>query len=141
MIAAPVLITIWIVWWFISWVDGFIKPLIPWQYNPDHYLPFPIPGFGLLVALVALTLLGLFAANLIGRTLVNFGELAFERTPVVSTIYRGSRQIFETFFSAGSKPFRSVGPDRVSAARRLVAGVHRHQGQWGDRREAQRRDR
>lgn len=109
VIAAPVLITIWIVWWLVSWVDGFIKPMIPWQYNPDHYLPFPVPGFGLLVALIALTLLGLFAANLIGRTLVSFGELAFERTPVVSTIYRGSRQIFETFFSTGSKPFRSVG--------------------------------
>src|SRR6185295_4694219 len=74
VIAAPVGITLWIIWWFVSWVDNRIRPLIPARYSPETYLPFPLPGFGLVVALLALTLLGFLAANIVGRQLVSAGE-------------------------------------------------------------------
>jgi uncharacterized membrane protein len=109
VLVAPIFITLWIVWFLVGWVDGLIKPLIPWQYNPDNYLPFPIPGFGLLVGLVALTLIGALAANLVGRTLIGFGERLLERMPLVRTIYRASKQIFETVFSGSAKSFQRAG--------------------------------
>jgi len=109
VLVAPVFLTLWIVWVLVSWVDGWIKPLIPRQYNPDAYLPFPVPGFGLLVALVALTLIGFLTANLAGRTLVNFGERILDRMPLIRTIYRGSKQIFETVFSGSAKSFQQAG--------------------------------
>ena len=56
MVTAPIAITIWLVWWFVSLVDGWIKPFIPDIYNPDHYLPFPVPGVGLVAALIAITI-------------------------------------------------------------------------------------
>ena len=45
-------------WWFINVTDAWIKPFVPAAYLPDTYLPFPLPGFGLIVGIIALTLLG-----------------------------------------------------------------------------------
>ncbi len=50
IICAPLAITAYLVWSFIEWVDGWVKPYIPQVYNPDNYLPFSVPGFGLIVA-------------------------------------------------------------------------------------------
>ena len=75
VIVGPVTITLWIMWGVIHWIDAWIKPLLPNSFNPDTYLPFPVPGLGLVVAVVGLTLIGALAANLFGRTLVSSGEL------------------------------------------------------------------
>jgi uncharacterized membrane protein len=108
VIAAPVGITAWIIWTFVSWVDSRIKPLIPARYSPETYLSFPLPGFGLVVALVALTLLGFLTANLVGRRMVNAGERLLERMPIVRPLYRGLKQVFETLFSQSGSTFRKV---------------------------------
>ena len=68
-----------------------------------------IPGTGLIVAFVALTLLGFLTANLIGRKLVDFGESLLNRMPIVRPIYRTAKQIFETLFSKSETSFRRVG--------------------------------
>ncbi|ACA20522.1 protein of unknown function DUF502 [Methylobacterium sp. 4-46] len=109
IVAGPLAITIYITWWCISLIDGWVKPLVPATYLPDHYLPFNIPGLGLLIAFVGLTLLGAFTANLVGRSVVEFGEVLLARTPVISGLYRGLRQVFETLFSTSGTSFRTVG--------------------------------
>ena len=70
VITAPIAITIWATYWFVTFFDAWVKPFIPALYNPDNYLPFQVPGFGLVFALVAITLIGALAANLVGRTLL-----------------------------------------------------------------------
>lgn len=109
IVAGPLAITIYITWWFIALIDGWVKPLVPASYLPDHYLPFSIPGLGLVIAFVAVTLLGFLTANLVGRSVIEFGEVLLARTPVISGLYRGLRQIFETLFSANGTSFRTVG--------------------------------
>ncbi|KQP04828.1 hypothetical protein ASF26_10475 [Methylobacterium sp. Leaf93] len=109
IVAGPLAITIYITWWFISLIDGWVKPLVPASYLPDHYLPFSIPGIGLVIAFIAVTLLGFLTANLVGRSVVEFGEVLLARTPVISGLYKGLRQIFETLFSANGTSFRTVG--------------------------------
>ena len=109
IVAGPLAITIYITWWIIALIDGWVKPLVPASYLPDHYLPFSIPGLGLVIAFVAVTLLGFLTANLVGRSVVEFGEVLLARTPVISGLYRGLRQIFETLFSANGTSFRTVG--------------------------------
>ncbi|GEP03684.1 membrane protein [Methylobacterium oxalidis] len=109
IVAGPLAITIYITWWFITLIDGWVKPLVPASYLPDHYLPFSIPGLGLVIAFVAVTLLGFLTANLVGRSVIEFGEVLLARTPVISGLYKGLRQIFETLFSANGTSFRTVG--------------------------------
>jgi uncharacterized membrane protein len=109
VVAGPVAITLYLTWWFVTWVDGLVRPFVPIAYRPETYLPFGLPGSGLIVAVIALTLLGFFAANLIGRTLVDFGENLLGRIPAVRAIYRGLKQVFETLFSGHGSSFRRVG--------------------------------
>jgi uncharacterized membrane protein len=109
VVAGPVAITLYLTWWFVTWVDGLVRPFVPSTYRPETYLPFGLPGSGLVVAVVALTLLGFLTANLIGRTLVDLGERLLGRIPAVRAIYRGLKQVFETLFSGNGSSFRRVG--------------------------------
>lgn len=111
LIVGPVTITLYIMWWVINWIDAWVKPLLPAHYNPDTYLPFPIPGLGLLVAFLGLTLIGALAANLLGRTLVSSGELMMSRTPIVRNVYGAIKQIFESVISTSgpNQNFQKVG--------------------------------
>jgi uncharacterized membrane protein len=108
VVAGPLAITAWLIWSFITWVDGVVRPLIPPVYRPESYLPWPIPGTGLIVAFVALTLLGFLTANLVGRKLVALGESLLSRMPIVRPIYKTMKQIFETLFSKTGSSFRKV---------------------------------
>jgi uncharacterized membrane protein len=108
VVAGPIAITIWLIWSFVTWVDGFVRPLIPPAYRPETYLPWPVPGTGLIIAVVLLTLLGFLTANLVGRSLVELGEKLVNRMPIVRPIYRTMKQIFETLFSKSGSSFRKV---------------------------------
>ena len=111
VIVGPVTITVYIMWGLIHWIDAWIKPLLPTTYNPDTYLPFPLPGLGLVIAIVGLTLIGALAANLLGRSLVSTGELMMSRTPIVRNVYGAIKQIFESVISTAgpNQSFQKVG--------------------------------
>jgi uncharacterized membrane protein len=109
VVCAPLAITLYIAWSFIGWVDSWVKPYIPARYSPDTYLPFTIPGFGLIVALVLTTLIGFLTANFVGRAVVGFGERLLGRMPLVRGIYRSLKQIFETVLSNKGDMFDQVG--------------------------------
>ena len=109
IVAGPVAVTLWLIWWFVTWVDNLVRPFIPSVYRPETYLPIQIPGTGLITAFFALTLLGFLTANLIGRKLVDFGESLLNRMPIVRPIYRTAKQIFQTLFSNAGSSFRRVG--------------------------------
>jgi uncharacterized membrane protein len=109
IVAGPIAITVWLIWSFVTWVDDLVRPFIPIAYRPETYLPVKIPGFGLIIAFLALTVLGFLTANLVGRTLFEIGEAFVERVPIVRPIYRGLKQVFETLFSKSGSTFRTVG--------------------------------
>jgi uncharacterized membrane protein len=109
IVAGPVAVTAWLVWWFVTWVDNWVRPFIPTAYRPETYLPVDIPGFGLVIAFVALTLLGFLTANLVGSRLISLGEQVLNRMPIVRPIYRTAKQIFQTLFSGSGSSFRKVG--------------------------------
>lgn len=108
ILVGPLYITINLTWWLINWVDGVMRPFIPLWLRTETYLPFRVPGVGLVVAFVSLTLLGFLTANLVGRTLVEFSENLLNRMPVVRPIYKTMKQIFETLFSKSGSSFRKV---------------------------------
>ncbi len=108
LVTAPISITIWLAWEFVSFVDDRVTPLIPPNWNPETYLPFGLPGLGVVVVVLGLTVIGFVTAGLAGRTLVHMGERILDRTPLVRGIYGAVKQIVETVFKEQSNAFREV---------------------------------
>jgi uncharacterized membrane protein len=108
LVTAPVAITFYIVWLIVSFVDVRVSGLIPARYNPETYLPFGIPGLGLLIAVIALILIGALTAGYVGRIVVRLSDAALARMPVVRSIYGATKQIFETVLAQKSTAFRQV---------------------------------
>lgn len=113
IVAAPISITVYVTWSIIEWFDEQFLPLIPDL--PPHIaerlklpfdLPFEIPGLGLIVALVGLTVIGFLTANLLGRSIVKFGERLVDRMPIVRGIYNVLKQLFETVLTDSSQAFQ-----------------------------------
>lgn len=109
IICAPLAITAYLVRSMIGWVDGWVKPYLPTVYNPDTYLPFDVPGFGLIVAVFFITMVGFLTANFVGRSIVKFGENLLHRTPLIRGVYKALKQIFETVLSNKESMFTRVG--------------------------------
>lgn len=109
IIVGPVGITLYVIWWFINLIDAWVKPWVPQVYLPETYLPFSVPGVGLIFSITILMIIGALTANLFGRTLVNYGEMMLDRMPVVRNVYRALKQIFETVLSQSGTSFQKVG--------------------------------
>jgi len=113
LVSAPLAITFGLAWWFIEFVDSKVIPLIPAHYNPESYLPvgyqeYGIPGFGLLVIIVFITVVGWFTTNFAGRALIKLYERILGRIPAVRSIYGAVKQILETVLANQSNAFRQA---------------------------------
>ena len=108
IVTAPISITLYVSWQFIAFIDRQVTPMIPPIYNPETYLPFGLPGLGLVVMVVVLMIIGALAAGFVGRWFMRISEHLLARMPVVRTIYSALKQVFETVFAEKSKAFREV---------------------------------
>jgi|SRR5215469_2875532 len=108
LVTGPIAFTLWITWSIIDFIDRAVSHLVPTSYNPGTYFPFNIPGFGLVVAAVALTLIGWLTAGYAGRLLLRLSDRIMKRMPVVRGIYGAFKQIFETVLAKRSNTFREV---------------------------------
>jgi uncharacterized membrane protein len=108
LITAPISITVYTAWLVVDYIDSAVTGLIPTQYNPNTYLPFAIPGLGILILVTLLTLVGFLTANFLGRMMVRLGERIVARLPVIRSFYSAVKQIFETVFSKQTHSFREV---------------------------------
>lgn len=114
LVTAPVAITLAVATWLIRFVDSRIVYLIPAQWNPDTYLKdhlgveVGLPGLGVLVLLVVISLIGWLTAGYVGRSVVRLGENMVARMPVVSSVYGAIKQIFETVLAQKSQAFRQA---------------------------------
>lgn len=108
LVTAPVAITFYMAYKFIFWVDRLVNQVLPPQYKFDNILPVTIPGVGLVVAVVVLTVVGMFAAGFMGRFFLKLGEWIVYKMPLISTVYSLLKQVFETFFSPKTQAFKKV---------------------------------
>lgn len=108
LMTAPIGITFYFAWLVVDFFDNRVKPLIPAAYNPETYLPFGVPGLGLVVFLVFLIFIGWVAAGLLGRWFVRATEHLLNRMPIIRSVYSAIKQIVETIVSHQSETFRQV---------------------------------
>ena len=112
VVAAPVGITIALVYWFVTGpmakLDAFVKDSLPSGGTLVEQFLQVLPGFGVLIAFIALVLLGALAKNFIGRSFINIGERFVEALPVVRTLYRFFKNVFETALQQSDRSFKEV---------------------------------
>ena len=107
LVLVPLMATGYALYLLFRWVDKILL-LIPEPYRPESYLPFPIPGLGLLVVLMTLFLAGFLVRNLLGRKIVALGERIMSYIPFVSPLYQAVKQLLETIFRKDDKYRRVV---------------------------------
>ena len=107
LVLVPGVITVWVLNWIISTLDQTLY-LLPQAWQPDHLLGMHIPGFGVLLTLAVLLVIGAIASNFVGRKLVQWGDAVITRIPVVRSIYSSVKQVSDTVFSDSGNAFRTA---------------------------------
>ena len=102
LVTAPIAITIYLAVELFKWVDSSVTNFIPEKYNPETYLPYGLPGLGVLLLIVTLVLIGMLTTNILGRWLMGVGQRIISRVPVVSGIYSSLKKLFETLLGEGN---------------------------------------
>jgi uncharacterized membrane protein len=114
LVTAPIGITIALAVWVVTVIDNQVVPLIPYRYNPATYIKeylgvdIGLPGLGVAVLAIVITLIGAFTAGLIGRWVVRLGENLLDRMPIVRSLYKLTKQIFQTVLQNQSNAFRQA---------------------------------
>lgn len=108
LVTAPVAITFYMAYKLIFWIDRMVNQILPPQFKFDTILPFTIPGVGLVVLILALILVGMFAAGFMGKFFLRLGEWLVYKMPLISSVYSVLKQVFETFFSSKAQAFSKV---------------------------------
>lgn len=107
LVIVPLGITAWVLQWIIGTLDQTLL-ILPGNWQPDKLLGFHIPGFGVLLALSILLLVGAVASNFMGKKLVIWGDALLGRIPVVRSIYTSVKQVSDTLFSESGNAFRTA---------------------------------
>ena len=107
LVIVPGVITAWVLNWIVSTLDQTLQ-ILPGAWQPDKLLGFHIPGFGVLLTLLILLVVGAIASNFAGRKLVQWGDALVSRIPVVRSIYSSVKQVSDTLFSDGGNAFRKA---------------------------------
>ena len=108
LVTVPISLTVWLALELLAFVDARVVPLIPDRWNPDSYLPFSIPGLGLLVLVMFLILVGMIAAGVLGRAMTSLADRFVGQLPVARSIYSATKQIIETIIAQQNSAFRDV---------------------------------
>ena len=107
LVLVPLGITAWLLNWFIATLDQTLQ-ILPGNWHPDKLIGVHIPGFGVLLALVIVLIIGAVASNFFGKKLVSLWNLLLNRIPIVRSIYSSVKQVSDTLFSENGNAFRKA---------------------------------
>jgi uncharacterized membrane protein len=107
-----------LIWTVTGWFDGWVLNFVPRAYHPGeiinrllgyndpaNQLPVNVRGIGVVIFLIFTVIVGWLAKGLLGRSFIKWAETLVDRTPVVSSIYNGLKQIAETVFAQSETSF------------------------------------
>ena len=104
VVLVPIGITLYLTKFFIS----ISSKLIPYNLNPNNYLPFAIPGLEILLSVIFITVIGGISLSFIGKRILQFVNDLFKRIPILRTIYSAIGQMTESFAPNKSSNKKSV---------------------------------
>ena len=107
LVLVPLIITVWVLNWVVSTLDQTLQ-ILPAAWHPDRLLGVHVPGFGVLLALAIVLVIGAAASNFMGRRLVAWWDALLGRIPIVRSIYSSVKQVSDTLFSENGNAFRKA---------------------------------
>ncbi|MDO8455982.1 MAG: DUF502 domain-containing protein [Burkholderiaceae bacterium] len=107
LVLVPLAITLFVLDWIVGVLDQTLL-ILPVAWHPDRLLGLHIPGFGVLLTLVIVLLMGAIASNFLGKRLVLLGNALLSRIPIVRSIYSSVKQVSDTLFSENGHAFRKA---------------------------------
>ena len=99
VVLIPIGITAYLTIFFIS----ITSKILPKEINPNHYLPYDIPGIEILTSVILITLIGWLSLSFLGRKLLVILNTVLKRIPILRTIYSAIGQMTETFTNTDKK--------------------------------------
>ena len=103
----PIVVTVLLFRFLIALMDQTLI-LLPSQIRPEAVIGFNLPGLGLILTLLVLIVTGIFAANFVGKSMVNFGEKIFKKIPIVRSVYSAAKNFADIVFSDTGQSFKKV---------------------------------
>ena len=103
-VVLPFVVTVWLLWLVVTFIDNNVEPLIPQRLN--FFTEFP--GGGVLIAVAVLTLVGALAGNLVGRWVVGAADRSIANLPLVRSIYGGVKQVFKQIATPERTSFKQA---------------------------------
>jgi uncharacterized membrane protein len=103
----PAAVTFAVLRWIVGTLDATLL-ILPGSWQPDRLIGYHIPGFGVLLTLAILLIVGAVVSNFFGRRIVKWGDQLVTRIPVVRSIYSSVKQVSDTLFSPGGNAFRTA---------------------------------
>ena len=93
VVLIPIGITIYLTFFIIS----ISSKILPKEINPNHYLPYNIPGLEILISLLLITLIGWLSLSFLGKKLLDLFNNILKKIPILRTIYSAIGQMTQTF--------------------------------------------
>jgi uncharacterized membrane protein len=100
-------ITLWVITGILGVMDR-VLVIIPARFHPHTYLPFKVPGLGLILTLIVVMLTGILVKNYVGRRVVDLGEYVLSSIPFVRPIYAAVKQLSQAAFGDSQDAFKRV---------------------------------
>ncbi|MBH2019277.1 DUF502 domain-containing protein [Polaromonas sp.] len=107
LVLVPLAITLAVLNWIVTTLDQTLL-ILPGAWHPDRLLGFHLPGFGVLLTLGIVLLMGALASNFLGKKLLMLGNALLRRIPIVRSIYSSVKQVSDTLFSENGNAFRKA---------------------------------
>jgi uncharacterized membrane protein len=107
LVLVPLAITAWVLNIIIGTLDQSLL-FVPERWQPHTLVGFDIPGFGAILTILIVFVVGLLANNLIGNYVLRLWEKLLHRIPVVSSLYGSVKQVSDTLFSSSGNAFRKA---------------------------------
>ena len=93
VVLIPIGITIYLIFFIMS----ISSKILPKEINPNHYLPYNIPGLEIFISIILITLIGWLSLSFIGKRLLLLFNAILKKIPILRTIYSAIGQMTETF--------------------------------------------
>jgi uncharacterized membrane protein len=108
LVFIPVLVTLYVVYVIVSFLDGFVSPILTNVSLSILGRSLYIPGLGLVLFVIITYVMGVLTSNYAGKKLLSYGEALFKRIPFIKSIYGSTKDFMEVFSSDRMKSFRGV---------------------------------